>query len=109
VRNALSRSRNIAARSAFANLRIESWLPSQLDVLAHPHVTLFFNHSGTDAYHEGLYFGKPQVMRPLWMDCHDIATRSRDLGIGTSPPSCEQQAAQNRRRHTPRTTRTEED
>jgi polyene glycosyltransferase len=74
--------RMLPSRALPGNLRIESWLPSQLDVLAHPHVTLFFNHSGTGAYHEGLYFGKPQVTRPLWMDCHDIAARSRGLGIG---------------------------
>lgn len=64
------------------NLRIESWLPSQLDVLAHPHVKLFFNHCGGNAFHEGLYFGKPQVLRPLWVDCHDQAIRGHDVGIG---------------------------
>jgi polyene glycosyltransferase len=63
-------------------LRIESWLPSQLDVLAHPTVRVFFNHAGSNAFHEGLYFGKPQVLRPLWVDCHDEAVRARDLGVG---------------------------
>ena len=64
------------------NLRIESWLPSQLDVLAHPNVRAFFNHAGSNAFHEGIYFGKPQVLRPLWMDCHDVALRARDAGVG---------------------------
>jgi polyene glycosyltransferase len=64
------------------NLRIESWLPSQLDVLAHPNVKLFFNHCGGNAFHEGLYFGKPQVMRSLFVDCHDQAIRGYDAGIG---------------------------
>lgn len=64
------------------NLRVESWLPSQLDVLAHSSVKLFFNHCGGNAFHEGLYFGKPQVMRPLWVDCHDQAIRGYDAGIG---------------------------
>ncbi|OLF06429.1 glycosyltransferase [Actinophytocola xanthii] len=63
-------------------LRIENWLPSQLDVLAHPNVRVFFNHAGSNAFHESLYFGKPQVLRPLWMDCHDEATRARDIGVG---------------------------
>lgn len=76
----------LPARSELpANLRIEDWLPSQLDVLAHPHVRLFFNHGGGNAFHEGLYFGKPQVLRPLWVDCHDQAVRAVDLGFGLTP------------------------
>ena len=64
-----------------ANLRIESWVPSQLDVLNHPHVKVFFNHAGGNAYHEASYFGKPMVMRPLWVDCYDQAVRGQDFGI----------------------------
>jgi polyene glycosyltransferase len=63
------------------NLRIESWVPSQLDVLAHPNVKVFFNHTGGRAFHEGLYFGKPLVARPLWVDCHDQAIRGQDFGV----------------------------
>ncbi|MER6832140.1 glycosyltransferase [Streptosporangium sp. NPDC000563] len=63
------------------NLRIESWIPSQLDVLAHPNVALFFNHGGANAFHESLYFGKPQVIRPLWVDCYDQAVRGVDSGV----------------------------
>ncbi|MFD2467959.1 glycosyltransferase [Amycolatopsis silviterrae] len=64
-----------------ANLRVESWLPSQLDVLAHPSVKVFFTHAGGNGYHEGLYFGKPLVVRPLWVDCHDQAVRGADFGV----------------------------
>ena len=64
------------------NLRIESWMPSQLDVLAHPNVKAFFSHGGGNGYHEGAYFGKPQVVRPLWVDCFDQAVRAEDLGFG---------------------------
>ncbi|MDH6114868.1 polyene glycosyltransferase [Kitasatospora sp. MAP12-15] len=63
------------------NLRIESWVPSQLDVLAHPKVELFFTHGGGNGFHEGLFFGKPLVVRPLWVDCFDQAVRGRDLGV----------------------------
>ncbi|MDI2032311.1 glycosyltransferase [Saccharopolyspora sp. TS4A08] len=63
------------------NLRIESWVPSQLDVLAHPNVTLFFTHGGGNAYTEGVHFGKPMVMRPLWVDCYDQAVRGHDVGV----------------------------
>ncbi len=63
------------------NLRIESWLPSQLDVLAHRNVKVFFTHGGSNGFHEGLYFGKPQVVRPLWVDCFDQAVRGNDFGV----------------------------
>ncbi|MDT5040512.1 MAG: polyene glycosyltransferase [Actinoplanes sp.] len=66
------------------NLRIESWVPSQLDILNHEKVKAFFTHGGGNAYHEGVYFGKPQVIRPLWVDCFDQAVRAQDLGIGLS-------------------------
>jgi polyene glycosyltransferase len=64
-----------------ANLRIESWLPSQLDVLAHPNVRVFVNHAGGGGFSEGLYFGKPMVLCPLWVDCHDQAVRGEDAGV----------------------------
>ncbi|MEC3981062.1 glycosyltransferase [Amycolatopsis sp. H20-H5] len=63
------------------NLRIETWVPSQFDVLAHPSVKVFFTHAGGNGYHEGLYFGKPLVVRPLWVDCYDQAVRGEDFGI----------------------------
>lgn len=64
-----------------ANLRVEKWVPSQLDVLAHPNVKLFFTHAGGNAFHEGLHFGKPLVVRPLWVDCDDQAVRGQDFGV----------------------------
>jgi polyene glycosyltransferase len=64
------------------NLRVESWIPSQYQVLDHPNVKVFFTHAGANGYHEGLYFGKPLVSRPLWTDCHDQAVRARDFGVG---------------------------
>jgi polyene glycosyltransferase len=64
-----------------ANLRVESWLPSQLDVLAHSHVKAFVTHAGGNGFHEGLYFGKPLVIRPLWVDTFDQAVRGQDTGV----------------------------
>ncbi|MEV5378496.1 glycosyltransferase [Streptomyces nondiastaticus] len=64
-----------------ANLRIESWVPSQHDVLDHPNVKVFFTHGGGNGFNEGVYFGKPLVVRPLWVDCFDQAVRGRDFGI----------------------------
>jgi polyene glycosyltransferase len=63
------------------NLRVESWVPSQLDVLAHPNVKVFVNHGGGNGFHEGLYFGKPLVIRPLWVDCYDQAVRGQWCGV----------------------------
>ncbi|OLF17191.1 glycosyltransferase [Actinophytocola xanthii] len=63
------------------NLRIETWLPSQHDVLAHPSVKVFLTHGGSNGFHECLYFGTPMVIRPLWADCHDVAARGQDLGV----------------------------
>jgi polyene glycosyltransferase len=64
-----------------ANLRIESWVPSQLDVLAHPATRVFFTHGGGNGFHEGLAFGKPLVVRPLWVDCYDQAVRGEHAGV----------------------------
>jgi polyene glycosyltransferase len=63
------------------NLRVMSWVPSQLDVLAHPNVRAFVCHGGANGLHEGLYFGKPMLIRPLWADCHDHAVRCADAGV----------------------------
>lgn len=68
------------------NLRVESWLPSQLDVLAHENVKVFVNHAGGGSFHEGLYFGKPMVLHPLWVDCHDQAVRGADAGVSRTLP-----------------------
>ncbi|MGW4059756.1 glycosyltransferase [Amycolatopsis sp. NPDC004747] len=65
-----------------ANLRIESWLPSQTEVLAHPNVKVFFNHGGGNAVSEAGYYGKPMLVMPFWMDCHDWAARVVDCGAG---------------------------
>lgn len=69
------------------NLRIESWVPSQLGVLAHPHVKVFFNHGGGNGVNEGLYFGKPLLVLPFWVDCHDYAARVVESGTGLSVPN----------------------
>ncbi|MGN9758853.1 glycosyltransferase [Streptomyces sp. SD31] len=64
------------------NLRVETWVPSQLDVLAHPNVKVFFTHAGGNAYTESIHFGKPMVSRPLWVDCYDQAVRAESFGVG---------------------------
>jgi len=68
------------------NLRVESWVPSPLAVLAHPHVRVFFNHGGGNAINEGLHFGKPQLVMPFWTDNPDNAARVVDCGAGLAVP-----------------------
>ncbi|MFI7648006.1 glycosyltransferase [Micromonospora sp. NPDC049460] len=63
------------------NLRVEAWLPSQLRVLAHPHVRAFFNHGAANAVHEGVHFATPQLVMPFWLDCPDGAARAVDSGV----------------------------
>ncbi|MBN6040477.1 glycosyltransferase [Amycolatopsis sp. 195334CR] len=64
-----------------ANLRVENWVPSQLDVLAHENVKLFVGHAGGNGFSEGIHFGKPQVLRPMWVDTYDQARRGLDFGV----------------------------
>jgi polyene glycosyltransferase len=66
------------------NLKVVSWVPSQLGLLAHPRVRVFFGHGGGNAVNEGLVFGKPLLILPFWMDCHDLAARVVEAGVGLS-------------------------
>jgi polyene glycosyltransferase len=78
--------RHLLPDSLPPNVRVESWLPSQHAVLAHPHVRVFFNHGGCNAVHEGLYFGKPLLVMPFWVDNFDAAPRVIDSGAGLAVP-----------------------
>jgi UDP:flavonoid glycosyltransferase YjiC (YdhE family) len=72
------------------NIRIEHWIPSQLGVLAHPNVRVFLTHGGGNGFHEGIYFGKPLLVMPFWLDCFDFAVRAVDSGVGLAldrPPA----------------------
>ncbi|MFD2762743.1 glycosyltransferase [Micromonospora eburnea] len=65
-----------------AHVRLEEWLPSQSEVLAHPHVRVFVTHGGANGFHEGIHFGKPLLVMPFWLDCYDLAARGVDAGVG---------------------------
>ena len=72
------------------NLRIEHWIPSQLCVLAHPNVRVFITHGGGNGFREGIYFGKPLLVMPFWLDCFDFGVRAIDSGVGQAldhPPA----------------------
>lgn len=61
---------------------ILAWIPNILSALANPKVVLNINHAGSNSFHEGLYFGKPQLLLPYWMDCYGITDRAVDAGVG---------------------------
>jgi polyene glycosyltransferase len=63
-------------------VRVEDWVPSQIEVLAHPHVRAFVTHGGSNGFHEGIHFGKPMLITPFWLDCYDLAARAVDAGVG---------------------------
>lgn len=74
------------------HIRVENWIPSQLEVLAHPHTRAFVSHGGANGFHEGVYFGQPMLLLPFWLDCYDIAVRGVDAGVGLTldrPPRIE--------------------
>jgi polyene glycosyltransferase len=64
------------------NVRIERWLPSQVDVIDHPNVRVFLTHGGGNGFHEGIYCGKPLMVMPFWNDCFDFAARAIECGLG---------------------------
>lgn len=66
------------------HIRFEEWVPSQLAVLGHRNVRVFVTHGGGNGLHEGIYFGKPLVVTPFWLDCYDLAARAADAGVGLS-------------------------
>ena len=64
------------------NIRVESWVPSQLGVLRHPNVRAFVSHCGANGVHESLHAGTPLVGLPLFADHRDFALRAQDAGVG---------------------------
>ncbi len=73
-----------------SNLRLESWVESQTEVLAHPHVRAFVTHGGGNGFHEGIHAGKPLLVLPFWLDCYDFGVRAVDSGVGLTsdhPPA----------------------
>lgn len=65
-----------------SNVRVESWVASQIGVLAHPNVRVFVTHCGVNSVHESLYAGTPIVGVPMLADQRDMAMRVEDAGVG---------------------------
>ncbi|HEY2592537.1 MAG TPA: glycosyltransferase [Chloroflexota bacterium] len=67
-----------------ASVRIERWVSSQFEVLAHPNVRVFVSHCGINSVHESLFAETPIVGLPMLADQRDMAIRVEDAGAGIS-------------------------
>ncbi len=63
-------------------IRVTPWVPTQAEVLGHPHVRAVVCHGGNNLLHESIAYGQPVLVMPLWLDCYDLATRAVDAGVG---------------------------
>jgi polyene glycosyltransferase len=66
------------------NIKIVEWVPTQAEVLGHPHVRAVVCHGGNNILHESISYGQPVLVMPFWLDCYDLATRAREAGLGLS-------------------------
>jgi UDP:flavonoid glycosyltransferase YjiC (YdhE family) len=64
------------------NVRIRSWVSSQVHVLAHPNVRAFVSHCGTNSVQESLWAGTPVVGFPMFAAQKDMGLRVVDAGVG---------------------------
>jgi polyene glycosyltransferase len=65
-----------------ANVRIMSWGPPPLAVLAHRNVMAFLTHCGINSVYEAIVAGTPIVGIPMFADQRDMAVMAADAGAG---------------------------
>jgi len=64
------------------NVRVESWVSSQLAHLAHPKVKVFISHCGINSAHESVYYQTAILCIPMFGDQLDMGYRVADAGVG---------------------------
>lgn len=64
------------------NIRVESWVSSQVRLLEHPNVRAFVSHCGTNSVQESLYAGTPVIGFPMFAAQRDMGFRITDAGVG---------------------------
>lgn len=64
------------------NVRVESWVSSQLAHLAHPKVKVFISHCGINSAHESVYYQTALLCIPMFGDQLDMGYRVADAGVG---------------------------
>ncbi|MFD1158826.1 glycosyltransferase [Roseovarius aestuarii] len=62
---------------AVSRLRAHSWLFPRVEAVVH--------HGGSGTTHEGLRWGRPSVICPLFADQPFFGQRVADLGVGPAP------------------------
>lgn len=58
-------------------------------VLSHQNCLCIVHHGAGNTFNEALYYGIPQLVLSIWMDCRDNATHAETSGIrlhSTDPP-----------------------
>ena len=65
--------------------RLEGYVP-QKSILTHPAMqqdrSIYINHCGMGSMHEAIVFSIPHIAFPLFIDQHQVAQRSVQLGLG---------------------------
>jgi len=64
------------------NIRLETWVSSQMAHLAHPKVKVFISHCGINSAHESIYYGTALLCIPMFGDQLDMGYRVADAGVG---------------------------
>ncbi len=64
-----------------SSFRVQTFVP-QFAVLGHPAVRLFVSHCGSNSVRESLYWGKPILGMPFFLDQPYFADRIASLGVG---------------------------
>ncbi|RCI11516.1 hypothetical protein L249_7712 [Ophiocordyceps polyrhachis-furcata BCC 54312] len=64
-------------------VKIVDWIQAEpLSVLKSGHVVCSVNHGGASSFNEAIVAGVPQIILPVWTDCHDNAIVVEMLGVG---------------------------
>jgi polyene glycosyltransferase len=81
-----SLKRSCAKSPRFATLlprdvRVDSWISSQVAVLRHPRTAVFLSHCGMHSVHESALLRKPLLCVPMFGEQEDYAIAAQDAGI----------------------------
>jgi len=67
-----------------SNIRVTTWVSSQMGVLKHPNVRAFVSHCGTNSVQESLACGTPVVGFPMFAAQEDMGLRVMDARVGVA-------------------------
>ncbi|RDA90232.1 hypothetical protein CP533_6859 [Ophiocordyceps camponoti-saundersi (nom. inval.)] len=71
------------SRAKDGRVKIVDWVQAEpLSVLESGHIVCSVNHGGASSFNEAIVAGVPQIILPVWTDCHDNAILVEMLGVG---------------------------